>query len=196
MKITRQQEKAIKQLFTAKGWPQRIAALTIVAAAAFTWWQQDQVKPGQMVKGGQIIGKVINVADGDTITLQDAEHKQYKLRLAYIDAPESAMPFGPESKQHLNQLVGGKQVEARVDDVDAYGRGVARILREGKDINLAQVDGGYAWHYSQYAKKGQDQGQFARYQQAQQSAKKEKEGLWRAPSPMPPWDWRRQNKIP
>jgi endonuclease YncB( thermonuclease family) len=36
-------------------------------------------------------GKVINVADGDTITILYSYHKQLKIRLGGIDAPEGAL---------------------------------------------------------------------------------------------------------
>lgn len=191
MKISKTQQRAALQLLTARSWKQRIAALLIIAAASFTWWQQGQVKPGQMVKGGVLQGQVIRVADGDTITLQDAERREYKLRLAYIDAPEKAMPFGSEAKRHLAQLLEQQTIEAKIDDVDTYGRGVARIFKDGQDVNYLQLSQGYAWHYSQYAKKSQADGDYQRYQQAQDTARNKKTGLWKDTRPTPPWEWRR-----
>jgi endonuclease YncB( thermonuclease family) len=46
-------------------------------------------------------GKVIGVSDGDTITLLDSNRQQHRIRLAGIDAPEKAQPFGQRSKQAL-----------------------------------------------------------------------------------------------
>ena len=191
MKISRSQQRAALQLLTARSWKPRIGALIILSVAAVTWWQQGQVKPGQMVKGGVLQGQVTQVADGDTITLQDAEKREYKLRLAYIDAPEKAMPFGNDAKRNLVHLVEHQTVEAKIDDVDSYGRGVARIFKDGQDVNYAQLTKGYAWHYSQYAKKSQDGSDYQRYQQAQDTARSKKTGLWKEASPTPPWEWRR-----
>ncbi len=39
-------------------------------------------------------GKVVGVADGDTITVLDATNTQHKIRLQGIDAPEKAQPYG------------------------------------------------------------------------------------------------------
>ena len=42
-----------------------------------------------------LIGVVVGVSDGDTITVLDAERQQHKVRLGGIDAPEKAQPFRP-----------------------------------------------------------------------------------------------------
>ena len=39
-----------------------------------------------------LTGTVVGVADGDTITVLDANREQRKIRLAGIDAPEKAQP--------------------------------------------------------------------------------------------------------
>jgi len=45
-----------------------------------------------------LLGKVIHVADGDTITVLDDTHTQHKIRLAGIDSPEKRQAFGNVSK--------------------------------------------------------------------------------------------------
>jgi endonuclease YncB( thermonuclease family) len=40
-----------------------------------------------------IAGRVVGVADGDTLTVLDNLNQQYKIRLAGIDAPEKVQPF-------------------------------------------------------------------------------------------------------
>jgi len=57
-----------------------------------------------------LTGKVISVADGDTLTVLDHNNLQHKIRLAGIDAPEKAQPFGQRSKQNLSRLTFGKEV--------------------------------------------------------------------------------------
>ena len=60
---------------------------------------------------GTISGKVVSVADGDTITVLDADKQQHKIRLEGIDAPEKAQPYGKDSKKALSDLVFGKDVQ-------------------------------------------------------------------------------------
>lgn len=58
----------------------------------------------------QLQGKVVRVADGDTITILDSQNTQHKIRLMGIDAPEKGQPFGDASKRSLSDLVFGKLV--------------------------------------------------------------------------------------
>ena len=41
-----------------------------------------------------ITGKVVRVADGDTITIHTSDKEQVKIRFAGIDCPERAQPWG------------------------------------------------------------------------------------------------------
>ncbi len=50
------------------------------------------------------------VADGDTVTVLDAERHQHKVRLAGIDAPEKAQPFDQASKISLSDQIFGREV--------------------------------------------------------------------------------------
>lgn len=57
-----------------------------------------------------LTGRVVGVADGDTITVLDADRRQHKISLQGVDAPEKAQPFGERSKQNLSRMVFGKDV--------------------------------------------------------------------------------------
>ncbi len=61
-----------------------------------------------------IAGRVVGVADGDTITMLDVERRQHRIRLDGIDAPppESGQPFGRASKQHLYDLAFNREAVA------------------------------------------------------------------------------------
>ena len=81
-----------------------------------------------------LTGRVVGVADGDTLTVLDSNKGLTKIRLHQIDAPEKKQDFGQRSKQSLSELVYGKQVRVEVFDTDQYqrwtppvGQGVGRV---------------------------------------------------------------------
>lgn len=99
-----------------------------------------------------ITGRVVGVADGDTVTVLDTSNTQHKIRLSGIDAPEKKQAFGMRSKQSLSDLVFDKQVAVETDKKDRYGREVGKILLTGQDVNLEQITRGFSWHYKAYAR--------------------------------------------
>lgn len=147
----------------------------------------------------EIIGKVVAIADGDTVTVLDSSQTQYKIRLAGIDAPERNQPFGNVSRKNLSDLVFQKQVRVETEKKDRYGRLVGKIwvepedcsgCRMTRDANLAQITAGLAWWYRDYAHEQSEEDQ-RRYELGEQTAKATVVGLWGESEPSAPWDWRR-----
>ena len=136
----------------------------------------------------QLVGRVVAVADGDTVTVLDAGRHQHRIRLADIDAPESAQPFGNRARQHLAGLCHGKDVEVRVRNRDRYGRTVGTLICNGVDANADLVRNGLAWVYVQYAAPGSP------LYALEADARRQRLGLWADANPVPPWDWRRGNR--
>ena len=77
--------------------------------------------------------------------------------------------------------------------VDRYKRVLAKIILDGKDVNLSQVLSGYAWHFKRYQKQ-QTPKDRELYSQAEIDAKKNKLGLWGEKNPIAPWKWRKIKK--
>ncbi|MFZ1642126.1 MAG: thermonuclease family protein [Candidatus Contendobacter sp.] len=75
------------------------------------------------VQAETLTGRVVGVHDGDTLTLLVAGNRQVKVRLAGIDAPELAQPFGQKSKQSLSKLAFNQPATVAVSKIDDYGRG-------------------------------------------------------------------------
>lgn len=132
------------------------------------------------------IASVIGISDGDTLTVLH-ERQQIKIRLAEIDAPEKAQPFGVKSKQSLSDLCFGKQAEVVPQTRDRYGRTVARVRCDGIDANAEQVRRGMAWVYDRYVT---DRSLYL----LQEEARSARRGLWADPTPFPPWEWRKSLK--
>ncbi len=140
--------------------------------------------------GQDIHGKVIAVADGDTVTVLDSESRTHKIRLAGIDAPEKSQAFGQASKQALSNRVYGKTVVIDWNKRDRYGRIIGKIIRDSQDVNLEQIKLGMAWHYKKYENE-QDVEDRSLYGQAEYIAQRDRIGLWREQNPVPPWDFRK-----
>lgn len=141
----------------------------------------------------QLNGKVVSIADGDTLTILDEANTQHKIRLAGIDAPEKAQPFGQKSKQTLSDCAYGKQALIEYDKKDRYGRTVGKVIVNDSDCNLRQIGLGMAWHYKKYADE-QPANDRETYSMMESAARTTRRGLWNDATPMPPWDWRGRGK--
>jgi len=136
-----------------------------------------------------VSGTVVKIADGDTITILDAQNVQHKIRLQGIDAPERRQDFSEVSREHLASLVFGKYVRIEYEKVDRYGRLVGRVWVDGNDECLEQLKAGLAWHYKEYEKE-QSPTDRQLYASAEQEARAQKRGLWKDSNPTPPWEYR------
>ena len=110
-------------------------------------------------------GRVVGIADGDTITVLDTSKTQHRVRLAGIDAPERGQPGGRRSKESLSALVYDQPVRVESSKRDRFGRVVGKAWVaspdspcRGKldcpmalDAGLAQITMGRAWWFRKYA---------------------------------------------
>ncbi len=138
-----------------------------------------------------IQGQVVGISDGDSITLMDSDHRQHKIRLQGIDAPEKAQAFGQTSKQSLSNLVFQKNVEVHGSKKDRYGRTVGQVMVGGLDACLEQVKLGMAWHYKAYQGE-QSPDDRVLYNEAEHLARLQGIGLWQDSSPIEPSVFRHQ----
>ena len=141
------------------------------------------------VQADTLVGKVINVADGDTITVVDDTNIHHKIRLTGIDAPEKRQAFGNVSKQSLSEMVAGQSVAVGWVKVDRYGRKVVKVLLDGLDCKLEQIKRGLAWHYKQYQREQSPTDQQS-YAADEIEARVMKLGLRQDANPMPPSEFR------
>ncbi len=142
-----------------------------------------------------ITGLVVGIADGDTITVLDANKVRHKIRLSGIDAPEKKQAFGNRSKESLSALAFDKTVNVETSKRDRYGRQIGKVLVNGRDVNLVQIERGMAWFYRQYQRE-QSPNDRRLYEAAEDAARAGKRGLWRDAAPVPPWEFRRNKSKP
>jgi endonuclease YncB( thermonuclease family) len=143
---------------------------------------------GLTCHAGTIEGRVVRVADGNTITVLDARKVQHKIRLAGTDAPEKFQAFGQRSKDSLSALVFRLEVTVQTRKRDKYGPEVGKVLVGGLDANLEQVRRGFAWHYNAHEQSAEDRRAYAA---AEAEARLQRVGLWRDAHPVPPWEFRK-----
>ena len=164
---------------------------------AYLWCSVVGVLLSPLAYADQFTAKVIEVFDGDTVLVLRGAQK-IKIRLANIDAPEvghagvsgqppsshMAQEGGMASMQALMGMVLHKQIQVDSQTTDQYGRMVATLHVDGKNVNEEQVRNGMAWEYSGYHSN-------KTYIALQSEAQQARRGLWAQPNPMPPWQWRK-----
>lgn len=133
-------------------------------------------------------GKVVSISDGDTLTVL-VDGREVKVRVAGIDAPEKKQAFGQRSKEHLSDCSFDKAVSVEWSKTDRYGRTIGKVLADGVDCGLRQIELGMAWHYKAYAKEQTPVDRTA-YADAESQASARKVGLWSGSHPTPPWEFR------
>ncbi|MBL7648327.1 MAG: thermonuclease family protein [Candidatus Hydrogenedentes bacterium] len=137
-----------------------------------------------------IEGKVVSVADGDTITVLQGK-EQIKVRLHGVDAPEKAQDFGTASRNFTSDLCFGKEVTVDVKDTDRYGRKVGIVtVPDGRVLNQELIKAGLAHWYEAYARND------SLLKGLQDEAKSAKRGVWSRPDTVAPWDFRKEKREP
>ena len=125
--------------------------------------------------------KVVRVYDGDTVKAVGHDI-EIKIRLVGIDAPETSkkkrqqgQPFGRKAEKYLAGLVLNKVVDIKGYGSDRYGRILAEIYIDDRNINLEMVKTGYAEVYSGSPPRGF---YMKDYKKAEDGARNSGQGIW------------------
>ena len=136
-------------------------------------------------------GRVISVADGDSLTVLTQQGERQRIRLYGIDAPESRQAGGAAATAFARSEALFAEVELKIIDTDRYGRSVALVfLPDGRMLNEELVKHGHAWVYDSYCRLPV----CAKWRILENEAKINEKGLWTDKNPVPPWIWRRNNR--
>lgn len=172
-------------------WPMRLRILATLVLLIYGNFAFGQFKPvpawQKALSKTSFTAKVIRILDGDTMEVL-YQNKPIKIRLAHIDAPEhkKKQAFGIQAKKALSDLCFGQMVTVHSEKLDRYGRLIAVIVNNKKQIvNQEMVKLGMAWHFKKYSKDNQ-------YAQLEIQARKQRKGLWQLANPVPPWEWRKR----
>lgn len=191
---------SVRPIFTEENQMKKIIlaiASTIVSfllAQTFSGDLDISTKPEKNKRTQIYTGKVISVSDGDTIRVVDKHGRTHKIRLAYVDAPESSQAYGKEAQRILKNWVLNERVTVYIVDIDQYQREVAQITQGNENINFKLIQNGHVWHYRSIAARKQSPDEFRQYEYAESEAKKKRIGLWETHNPQAPWQYRKEHR--
>lgn len=131
--------------------------------------------------------RIDRVVDGDTLVAITEDGRSLRLRLADIDAPEKDQRWGTEATQMLSKMALGRSANVRVEDTDRYGRLVATVFVNEKNVNRAMVRDGHAWVYRKYLRD-------LSLPNLEATAKRGQRGLWVNTDAIEPSRWRRGDR--
>ncbi len=139
----------------------------------------------------KLVGRLGQVVDGGLVSIVDGSGKTHAVSLRHIDAPAADQPFGPEAAKFLGDLLRGKEIEVLWTKKDAAGAISGDVYyRHEKfgmvDANMTMVKNGAAWQAYRDTDKT--------YSAAEKEARAAKRGLWAAPKPVRPSEWRKRKK--
>ena len=127
-----------------------------------------------------MMGKVREVIDGDTLRvfMNEPNIGTYEIRVVGTNTPETGEPFKKEASDTMSAKVYGQDVVLLTDEsnlVDQYGRVLAVIKFEDRDIGLEMIKEGLAFYYPYRPHKAVDD---AIYSKAEEDAKFAKLKIW------------------
>lgn len=134
-------------------------------------------------------GRVVRVKDGDSLLVERTDVQRVsEVRMAGIDAPELAQPWGIQARSGLRRIVDARMVTVEVTDRDRYGRLVGKVWQGKAYINAAMTLSGNAWAFDRYMRDRQ-------IRAGQEEARKAGRGLWSLPPQdrLPPATWRERH---
>lgn len=158
-----------------------VIRLVVAAILTVMFW-------GVALAEEEVKGKVIEVIDGNTLSVVGEDNQTHKVMLAGIDSPELEQEFGDKAKSALEKIVLKKTVVVKFTGKDRLGNYLAEVLVNGKeDPRVELLKQGYAWT----AEKNPLPDLESYRTWAQQKGK----GLWKQENPTPPWIFRRQQTM-
>ncbi|MFN2354801.1 MAG: thermonuclease family protein [Desulfopila sp.] len=149
--------------------------------------------PGAVVEvqgaGDGISVQVAKIIDGDSVEVS-RRGATSTVRLYGIDTPEWKQPYSNLAKEYLQKEIAGKRVAIVPFYRDSYGRTIAIVKHEGRNLNEVLVEKGLAWVHVYYCKKTI----CAQWKKLERDARISEKGLWRQANPVPPWVWKREHQ--
>jgi micrococcal nuclease len=168
----------------------RCVAMTGVAVLAFGLWGCTQLAPVSSMSGARhSLGRVVSVADGDTVTVRLDAGSTRSVRLLAIDSPEKYSTRYGSPKEcgslaasaFMGRFLGARIVllaDAGQDESDRYGRLLRYVeLADGRDLGAIEVARGLAMPYV-YRSPAR---RYGHYRELAENARNARRGSWGPP---------------
>jgi micrococcal nuclease len=140
------------------------------------------------VRAGVLQAVVQTVHDAKTVTVISAGRPVVVI-LEAVDVPVSNEPFAAISRQHLSDLILGKNVIVEYTGIGEKGRFTAKVVADGIDIGQQMIRDGAACYGRDFDTELSPQ-ERQLYLAAQDAARVEQRGIWQANVLPAPGVWR------
>jgi endonuclease YncB( thermonuclease family) len=141
-----------KKFSRVRGYVPLITIVAIIAISSHGVAQKPSAQPerdpcGDPNEGGMVlklvIGRVVQVLDGQTIIMASKPGDRIKVHLADIAVVQPDHPLGREAKSFLEKLLGDKAIAISVNDMNVPATSTSTIIgivRVGTDGPIAQLE--------------------------------------------------------
>ena len=131
----------------------------------------------------------LRIIDGDTLVVADSKGKQIVVRLYGIDCPEGKQDFGTNARQLTYNMTYNQVLKLDLLYKDRYGRSVAIVrFQDNATLQEKVLRIGAGWVSPRYCARQE----CVAWEKSERAARELKIGLWEAPHPIPPWEWRKE----
>jgi micrococcal nuclease len=167
-----------------------LASMTAAAAIGFVAgrWSastdnnnENAVESAMSASAAISLASVEHVVDGDTIVVSFPHllNQQDRVRLLGIDTPERGQEWYADSRRALQQMAEGRTVQLKFESLDTrqrdrYGRLLAYVISDGRNLNVEMVRRGW----SPYLPKNGGELYKRELIAAEEEARAERYGVW------------------
>lgn len=122
-------------------------------------------------------GRIISVLSGDTLQVADRSSKNHQVKLSSVKAPDPAKPIGKQSRDHLANLVRGRDVVVIAQRNAENGTIIGKVMLAGVNLGAEQIRSGFAL-FDQNEETVPTQEDQDLYSRAEAYAKNSAAGIW------------------
>jgi endonuclease YncB( thermonuclease family) len=147
--------------------------------------------PNASANAASLYGKVLEVNDGDTITIANL-NRTVRVRLLGVDAPDGAQPYAEEARNHLAALVLHRSVTVEYSGLGQNSYLLGKVFLREADICAQMLRDGVAWFDGGGGGGRLSEADRQVYAECEKAARAERRGLWQDADPVAPWEFKQR----